>query len=83
MATLRGSARVPTRTNPRNLRAHLTEPDYTRPLLQLSDGQRRAILDKLVVMYGEEKAAAAFPEIERLMKVYHAHRTPEMLADEA
>ena len=78
---LRGAARVPSRTHPRHLRAHLTEPDYTRPLLELTAGQRRAILDKLAVLYGPEKAAAALPEIERLMKVYHAHRTPEMLAD--
>jgi glycosidase len=81
VAVLRGLPRVSSRTDPRHLRAHLPEPDYTRPLLQLDAGQRRAILDKLAVLYGAEKAAAAFPEIERLMKVYHAHRTPEMLAD--
>src|SRR5688572_30027520 len=67
----------------RYLRPHLPEPDYTRPLLALTALQRRSILGKLTVLYGREKAAAAYPEIERLMKVYYAHKTPEMIADEA
>jgi sucrose phosphorylase len=67
----------------RHLRPHLPEPDYTRPLLELTAAQRRAILGRLTVLYGREKAAAAFPEIERLMKVYYAHKTPEILADDA
>lgn len=67
----------------RHLRAHLPEPDYTRPLLEITADQRRVILEKLTVLYGRAGGAAAFPEIERLMKVYHAHRTPEMLADAA
>ncbi|HVR70123.1 MAG TPA: sugar phosphorylase [Vicinamibacteria bacterium] len=67
----------------RYLRPHLPEPDYTRPLLELTAAQRRSILGRLTVLYGREKAAAAFPEIERLMKVYYAYKTPEMLADDA
>lgn len=69
-------------TPARHLRAHLTEPDYARPLLELTPAQRRSILGKLTVLYGREMAGAVFPEIERLMKVYYAHKTPEMIADD-
>jgi sucrose phosphorylase len=70
-------------TPERYLRAHLPEPDYARPLLELTAIQRRSILGKLTVLYGRETAGAVFPEVERLMKVYYAHKTPEMIADEA
>ena len=80
MALLARPPRPPA-TDARHLRVHLPEPDYNRPLLELTPAQRRRILDQLVVLYGREKAEAAFPELSRLMKVYHAHRTPELLAD--
>ena len=82
MAVLPPAPRPPA-TSQRYLRPHLPEPDYARPLLALTAPQRRSILAKLTVLYGREKAAAAFPEIERLMRVYYAHKTPEMIADEA
>ena len=82
MAVLPQAPRSPA-TSERYLRTHLPEPDYARPLLALTAAQRRSILAGLTVLYGREKAAEAFPEIERLMKVYYAHKTPEMIADEA
>jgi sucrose phosphorylase len=66
----------------RYLRRHLLEPDYTRPLLELSAEQRESILHKLSVLYGKQRASACFVELERLMKVYYAHKTPEMIADD-
>jgi sucrose phosphorylase len=66
----------------RYLRRHLLEPDYTRPQLELTGEQRRSILDKLSVLYGKQRAAACIGELERLMKVYYAHKTPEMIADD-
>lgn len=62
------------------LRAHLPAPDYSRPLLQVTPEQRSRILGLLEVLYGRERAEACWPEIERLMKVYWAYRTPEMIA---
>jgi glucosylglycerate phosphorylase len=56
---------------------HLPEPDYSRPLLQVSDAHRARLIDILGVMYGSEKAEACYPELERIMRVYYAHRTPE------
>lgn len=67
---------------PNYLRAHRREPDYTRPLLEVRPGERRRILAKLGVLYGAERAEALWPEVLRLMRVYHAHRTPEMLKEQ-
>jgi sucrose phosphorylase len=62
-------------------RSHLPEPDYSRPRLSVRPEQRGRILDILTVLYGPERAAACEAEIERLMKVHHAYKTPEMLAE--
>jgi sucrose phosphorylase len=63
-------------------RTHLPEPDFSRPLLEVRPEQRARLLEKLTVLYGERRAEACYGEVERLMKVYHAHKTPEMLAEE-
>ena len=44
---------------------HRGEPDYGRPLLER--------------IYGEEQAASCFDELLRLMRVYYAHKTDEMI----
>lgn len=62
------------------LRRHLPAPDYTRPLLGLTPAQRDRLLGGLSRLYGPEGAAACFPELERLMRVHFAHKTPAMLA---
>jgi sucrose phosphorylase len=67
----------------RYLRAYLPEPDYNRPLLELTPAQKEPILECLRILYGRRRAEAAFVEIERLMKVFYAHKTPEMVAEDA
>jgi glycosidase len=62
-------------------RSHLPEPDYSRPRLEVRPEQRARILDILTLLYGPERAQACGVEIERLMKVHHAYKTPEMLAE--
>jgi hypothetical protein len=64
-------------------RCHLPEPDYGRPLLQIPESQRKNILDKLTILYGGERALACHGELERRMRVYYAHKTLEMIADDA
>lgn len=64
-------------------RRYLREPDYTRPLLEVTPEQRARIIDKLTVLYGELDAKAYYWEIERLMQVHHAHKPPEMLRADA
>ena len=61
------------------LRLHLKEPDYQRPLLQLTAEQKQVILEQLTVLYGKQRAETCFPEMERVMRVHYAHRTPEMI----
>ncbi len=63
-------------------RLHLHQPDYGRPLLEVTQQQRARILDLLASLYGEEEASAWYPELERLMKVYYAHKTSEMVEDD-
>ena len=62
------------------LRRHLPGPDYLRPLLEVRADQRRRLLDILELLYGPEGAASCLPELERLMRVYRAHKTPAMIA---
>lgn len=60
--------------------SHLPAPDYERPPLELRPQQRDRLLDILTLLYGREGATACLPELERMMVVYHAHKTPAMLA---
>lgn len=64
---------------PPDLRLHLPAPDYTRPLFEATAAQRERILQQLGVLYGRKRAEATWPELLRLMRVYHAHKTPEMI----
>jgi glucosylglycerate phosphorylase len=67
------------RPAPRYLGPHLTEADYARPLLQVTAPQRERILHHLTTLYGPVRANISYVEIERLMRVYYAHKTPEMI----
>ena len=55
-------------------------PDYTRSLLQISSQQRQRLLGRLTFLYGEAIANQYLPELERLLKVHDAHKTPEKKA---
>lgn len=57
-------------------------PDYTRPPLELSPGTRERILHRLGILYGEGTALEWMPEFERILKVHHAHKPPEMIQKE-
>jgi glucosylglycerate phosphorylase len=63
-------------------RLHLPKPDYSRPLLEVGAKHRARIVELLAVLYGKARAEACYGEIERLMKVHWAHKTPEMIADD-
>ena len=66
--------------SPRKL--HLREPDYTRSLLKITPKQRASIVEKLRRLYGKRRARETFVELERVMQVYYAHKTEEMIADD-
>ena len=61
---------------------HLPFPDYTRPVLSVPEAARSRMLDRLTRIYGESFGQAAYAEVERLMKVYYAHKRPELIAAE-
>ncbi|UCF79415.1 MAG: sugar phosphorylase [Candidatus Eiseniibacteriota bacterium] len=65
------------------LDAHLPEPDYARPLLRVPEEKKAAILEKLTFLYGSKKASQYYPEVERIMRVYYAHKTAEMIKNDA
>lgn len=68
-------------THLRYLRLHRQEPDYRRPVLEPAQEARERILGLLERLYGED-AQASLPEIIRLMQVYYAHKTPEMIRED-
>jgi glucosylglycerate phosphorylase len=64
------------------VRRHRPEPDFSRPPFQMAPAHRARILGELAVLYGAARAAGCYGEVERLMRVYHAHQTPELIAAE-
>ncbi|MFQ5691868.1 MAG: alpha-amylase family glycosyl hydrolase [Nitrospinota bacterium] len=62
---------------------HNAEPDYSKPVLEIPPEARERMFRHLRFLYGEEAAAAHLPELERILKVYYAHKTQEMLEKEA
>ena len=63
------------------VRLYRKEPDYSRPPLTLAEDKARVIKEKLALLYAE-RAEACYSEIERILRVHHAHKTSEMLEDE-
>ncbi|MGL5939500.1 MAG: alpha-amylase family glycosyl hydrolase [Waterburya sp.] len=61
---------------------HWEYPDYYRPLLEIPPEARRKIFDRLCFLYGEEEAKQCLPELERILKVYYAHKPPARIAAE-
>lgn len=57
-------------------------PDYTRPRLELSPQKKGRILDRLKFLYGENPAVSWMPELERILRVHHAHKPAEMIEKE-
>lgn len=55
------------------------DPDYTQPLLELSENDRGKIYSRLAFLYGDAAAKKWLPEFERILKVHYAHKTEEML----
>jgi sucrose phosphorylase len=62
---------------------HNQEPDYTRPLFELPKSSRDSILKRLSFLYGQSTAERFMPELERILKVYYAHKPQEMIEYEA
>lgn len=61
---------------------HYRKPDYTRPLLEISQSARQRIFKRLCFLYGAKLASQYMPELERIMQVYYAHKPPELIQAE-
>jgi sucrose phosphorylase len=76
------------KTSDRGKRARITrlrynpEPDYTRPLFEVPGEARERMFSRLRFLYGEDKARDFMPELERILKVHHAHKPQEMIEAE-
>ena len=70
-------------TRPKRSRiAYREDPDYTKPLLEIPGEAREKIFSKLRFLYGEDNAKAAMPELERILRVHHAHNSQELVEAE-
>jgi glucosylglycerate phosphorylase len=58
------------------------DPDFSAAPLQIPAARQQRLLDRLRVLYGPEIAAETLPEMLRLMKVHHAHKTGSLLEAE-
>src|SRR5712692_8325188 len=59
------------------------EPDFTRPPLEVPAAKAARIKRRLARLYGKESSEAVYAQVERVMKVHHAHATPAILEAEA
>ncbi len=58
------------------------EPDYSRPLFELPPEAREHMFNRLYFLYGEDEAKTTMPELERILRVFYAHKPQEMIEAE-
>ncbi len=68
--------------HPRKRTFYDPEADYTRPLYELPQEKRERMCNRLRFLYGDKLAEEYMPELERILKVHHAHKPPEMIEKE-
>lgn len=61
---------------------HQEKPDYTRPLLKIPPEAWERIFPRLYFLYGETEAQNCMSELERILKVYYAHKPQELIEAE-
>ena len=59
------------------------EPDYTRPILKVSPKGKRRLYKRLRLLYGSEQAEKWLPELLRVIRVHHAHKSGPLQEFEA
>lgn len=55
------------------------DPDFTRPPLEIDPKAGKRIFQRLRFLYGARTARKTMPELIRLMKVHHAHKSDELI----
>ena len=61
---------------------HNPKPDYDRPILKIPAEARERMLGRLRFLYGDGGAEGWMAELERIMKVYYAHKPQHMIDSE-
>lgn len=61
---------------------HNQEPDYTRPGLEIPSDARERMFRRLCFIYGDSVAKDYMLELERILKVYYAHKPQELVDSE-
>ena len=61
---------------------HNQEPDYARPRLEIPPDARERMFGRLCFLYGTSVAKDYMLELERILKVYYAHKPQELLDSE-
>ncbi len=61
---------------------HKKKPDYLKARIDITDYLNERVLPKLSFLYDEKTAKAYLPEIERICKVYYAHKAARMIKSE-
>ncbi len=59
-----------------------TDPDFSRPLLEVPAEARERMSGRLSLLYGKAKAEQWIPELERILKVHYAHKPQELIEAE-
>ncbi len=59
--------------------AHHLEPDFHRPRLEIPTATRERILGRLQTLYGDDGARQCWPELERVLRVYWAHKPRHLI----
>jgi glucosylglycerate phosphorylase len=67
---------------PRKRTFYNPEPDYTRPLYEIPPDMRKRMCNRLRFLYGQKRADTYMLELERILRVHHAHKPLEMIEKE-
>jgi len=59
--------------------AHYLEPDYSKPPFKIPQRFRKRFIAKLRYLYGRKCDRKCYRELLRLLQVYYAYKTPELI----
>jgi len=62
---------------------HNPEPDFKKPLFNLPPASYNKILKRLSFLYDADIAEQYMSELERILKIYYAHKPQEMINNES
>ena len=58
---------------------HLLEPDFEHSVFEVPSEFKERMIERLAFLYGIEEARRCYDELERLLKVYYAYKSPKMI----